>query len=211
MLFEASTVPTVSTTQTVNLLTSMLGIDQNSNSNGAGSKVVQGSETIAPTSVNIAESSDIDSSELSHTLVLKDRLEGGAHLLSLITIDSESLDSVGNFLTSMQTKLTEANNIPLNSPEYESKIAELQAIENQMSAFLGALFHKNEIDVELKSGDNSAAQSFLDFVNIFEDPTDQSSLVGQIASLEVNMLEFAEAAFALLRVFEDTLEPAQFS
>ena len=186
--------PTVSTTQTVNLLTSMLGIDQNSNSNGVGSTVVQGSETTAPTSVNIAESSDIASSELSHTLVLKDRLEGGAHLLSLVTIDSESLNSVGNFLTSMQTKLTEANNLQLNSPEYESKIAELQAIENQMSAFLGALFHKNEIDVELKSGDNSAAQSFLDFVNIFEDPTDQSSLVGQIASLEVNMLEFAEAA-----------------
>ena len=158
--------PTVSTTQTVNLLTSMLGIDQNSNSNGVGSKVVQGSETTAPTSVNIAESSDIDSSELSHTLVLKDRLEGGAHLLSLVTIDSESLDSVGNFLTSMQTKLTEANNLQLNSPEYESKIAELQVIENQMSTFLGALFHKNEIDVELKSGDNSAAQSFLDFVNI---------------------------------------------
>ena len=186
--------PTVSTTQTVNLLTSMLGIDQNSNSNGVGSKVMQGSETTAPTSVNMAESYDIDSSELSHTLVLKDRLEGGAHLLSLVTIDSESLDSVGNFLTSMQTKLTEANNLQLSSPEYESKIAELQAIESQMSAFLGALFHKNEIDVELKSGDNSAAQSFLDFVNIFEDPTDQSSLVGQIASLEVNMLEFAEAA-----------------
>ena len=73
--------PTVSTTQTVNLLTSMLGIDQNSNSNGVGSKVVQGSETTAPTSVNIADSFDIDSSELSHTLVLKDRLGGGAHLL----------------------------------------------------------------------------------------------------------------------------------
>ena len=186
--------PTVNTTQTVNLLTSMLGIDQNSNTNGVGSTVVQGSETTTSSSVNAAEAFDLASSELSHTLVLKDRLEGGAHLLSLITIDSESLDSVGNFLTSIQTKLTEANNLQLNSPEYESKIAELQAIENQMSAFLGALFHKNEIDVELKSGDNSAAQSFLDFVNIFEDPTDQSSLVGQIASLEVNMLEFAEAA-----------------
>ena len=172
----------------------MLGIDQNSNTNGVGSTVVQGSETTASSSVNAAEAFDLASSELSHTLVLKDRLEGGAHLLSLVTIDSESLDSVGNFLTSMQTKLTEANNLQLNSPEYESKVAELKALENQMSAFLGALFHKNEIDVELKSGDSSAAQSFLDFVNIFEDPTDQSSLVGQIASLEVNMLEFAEAA-----------------
>ena len=186
--------PTVNTTQTVNLLTSMLGIDQDANTNGVGSTVVQGSETTASSSVNAAEAFDLASSELSHTLVLKDRLEGGAHLLSLVTIDSESLDSVGNFLTSIQTKLTEANNLQLNSPEYETKVAELQAIENQMSAFLGALFHKNEIDVELKSGDSSSAQSFLDFVNIFEDPDDQSSLVGQIASLEVNMLEFARAA-----------------
>ncbi|MAU78058.1 MAG: hypothetical protein CMN48_03715 [SAR116 cluster bacterium] len=172
----------------------MLGIDQDANTNGVGSTVVQGSETTASSSVNAAEAFDLASSELSHTLVLKDRLEGGAHLLSLVTIDSESLDSVGNFLTSIQTKLTEANNLQLNSPEYETKVAELQAIENQMSAFLGALFHKNEIDVELKSGDSSSAQSFLDFVNIFEDPDDQSSLVGQIASLEVNMLEFARAA-----------------
>ena len=140
--------PTVNTTQTVNLLTSMLGIDQNSNTNGVGSMVVQGSETTASSSVNAAEAFDLASSELSHTLVLKDRLEGGAHLLSLVTIDSESLDSVGNFLTSIQTKLTEANNLQLNSPEYESKVAELQAIENQMLFLLWELsiFQRRKIN-----------------------------------------------------------------
>ena len=89
--------PTIKTPQTVNLLTSMLGIDQNSNTNGVGLTVVQGSETTASSSVNAAEAFDLASSELSHTLVLKDHLEGGAHLLSLVTIDSESLASVGYF------------------------------------------------------------------------------------------------------------------
>ena len=185
---------TVDTSQTVNLLASMLGVNQNSNSTGVNQSYVEGSSTSAATQVTAAQAVELGDTDISHTLVLKDRLEGGAHLLSMVSIDSEALSEVGNFLTSMQTKLAEANDLQTNSTEYENKVAELQTIENQMSAFLGALFHKNEIDVELKSGDDSAAQSFLDFVNIYENPNDQSSLVGQIASLEVNMLQFAEAA-----------------
>ena len=40
----------------------------------------------------------------------------------------------------------------------------------------------------------SRKRSFLDFVNIYENPSDENTLVSQIASVEVNMLEFAEAA-----------------
>ena len=76
--------PTINTTQTVNLLTSMLGIDQNSNTNGVGLTVAQGSETTASSSVNAAEAFDLASSELSHTLVLKDRLEEG-HIFFLLS------------------------------------------------------------------------------------------------------------------------------
>ena len=90
--------------------------------------------------------------------------------------------------------MSQANTVDSESEDYAEILRELETIENQMSAFLGALFHKSEIDVELKSGDNNATKSFLDFVNIYETPTDETSLVGQIASIEVNMLQFAEAA-----------------
>ena len=180
----------VNTTQTVNLLASMLGVEQNSTSIGVNSS----QRTGGPSFVEAAQAVELNDTDISHTLVLKDRLEGGAHLLSMVSIDDASLDTVGVYLSEIKTILSQANAFDPGSAEYAVKLDEIKSTENQMSSFLGALFHKSEIDVELKSGDNNATQSFLDFVNIYEDPTDETSLVGQIASVEVNMLEFAEAA-----------------
>ena len=74
--------------------------------------------------------------------MLKDRLEGGAHLLSMVSIDDGSLDTVGTYLNQMKTILSQANTLDFGSAEYTEKLEELETIENQMSAFLGALFHK---------------------------------------------------------------------
>ena len=185
---------TVASTQTVSLLASMLGVNQNTDSNGVNATSIEGTDISASSSVNVAEAVGLNSSELSHILVLKDRLEGGSHLLSMVSINENSLTTVGGFLTQIQAKLAEANSLDVNSVQYTEVVDEINDIENQMSSFLGALFHKNELDVELRSGDANSAQSFLDFVGIYEDPNDQNSIVSQIASVEVNMLEFAEAA-----------------
>ena len=175
-------------------MSSILGIQQNSHSDGINNTSIQGSESSNLTSTDVALSYELDSAELSHTLILKDRLEGGAHLLSMISVDNDSLETTGNFLTQIQTKLSEANSLDPLSSDYSDKIAEITTIENQMSAFIGSLFHKSELDVELRSGDSDSTQSFLDFINIYENPNDEGSLVGQIASIEVNMLQFVEAA-----------------
>ena len=180
----------VDTSQTVNRLASMLGVVQTSPGAGISSTQLAGT----PSTVGVAQAIELDGSDLSHTLILKDRLEGGAHLLSMVSIDDGSLYTVGTYLNQMKTILSQANTLDFVSAEYTEKLEELETIENQMSAFLGALFHKNELDVELKSGDDVAERSFLDFVNIYEDPSDENTLVSQIASVEVNMLEFAEAA-----------------
>ena len=185
---------TVASTQTVSLLASMLGVNQNTDNNGVNATSIEGTDISASSSVNVAEAVGLNSSELSHILVLKDRLEGGSHLLSMVSINENSLTTVGGFLTQIQAKLAEANSLDVNSVQYTEVADEINDIENQMSSFLGALFHKNELDVELRSGDANSAQSFLDFVGIYEDPNDQNSIVSQIASVEVNMLEFAEAA-----------------
>ena len=118
---------------------------------GVNSTFIQGTETTSST-VGIAQAVELNSEDLSHTLVLKDRLEG-AHLLSMVAIDDDSLTHIGTYLAQMQSKLSEANSLDSSSPEYGIKVSEIKIIENEMSAFLGALlFHKNELDVELRSG-----------------------------------------------------------
>ena len=79
-------------------------------------------------------------------------------MLSMVSIDDGSLDTIGTYLNQMKTILSQANTVDFGSAEYAEKLEELETIENQMSAFLGALFHKSEIDVELKSGDNVATE-----------------------------------------------------
>ena len=136
----------IDSSQTIQRLSSMLGIQQNSQSDGINNTSIQGSESSNLTSTGIALSYELDSAELSHTLILKDRLEGGAHLLSMISVDNDSLETMGNFLTQIQTKLSEANSLDPLSSDYSDKIAEITTIENQMSAFIGSLFHKSELD-----------------------------------------------------------------
>jgi len=142
----------------------MLGVDQNTTSIGVNSS----QRTGTPSSVEAAQAVELNDTDFSHTLVLKDRLQGGAHLLSMVSIDNTSLDTVGIYLNQMKTNLSQANTVDSESEDYAEILRELETIENQMSAFLGALFHKSEIDVELKSGDNNATKSFLDFINIYE-------------------------------------------
>ena len=91
----------LNTTQTVTRLASMLGVDQNTTSIGVNSS----QRTGTPSSVEAAQAVELNDTDLSHTLVLKDRLEGGAHLLSMVSVDNTSLDTIGIYLNQMKTKL----------------------------------------------------------------------------------------------------------
>ena len=79
----------INSTHTVNRLSSLLGIEQNSSGSGVNSTSIQGTETTSPSTVGIAQAVELNSEDLLHTLVLKDRLEGGAHLLSMVAIDDD--------------------------------------------------------------------------------------------------------------------------
>ena len=68
----------------------------------------------------------------------------------MVSIDDTSLDTIGVYLNQMKTNLSQANTVDSGSEEYAEILRELETIENQMSNFLGALFHKNEISVELR-------------------------------------------------------------
>ena len=77
----------------------MLGVEQNTTSIGVNSS----QRTGTPSSVEAAQAVELNDTDFSHTLVLKDRLEGGAHLLSMVSIDDTSLDTVGLLFNQMKT------------------------------------------------------------------------------------------------------------
>ena len=96
----------------------MLGVVQTSPGAGISSTQLAGT----PSTVGVAQAIELDGSDLSHTLILKDRLEGGAHLLSMVSIDDGSLDTVGTYLNQMKTILSQANTLDFVSAEYTEKM-----------------------------------------------------------------------------------------
>ena len=80
-----------------------------------------------------------------------------------------------------------------NTAEFVAASKRIESIETDMSSYVGALFHKGELEFELHSGDANSTKTFLDFINLYDNPDDQTSLSGQIAALEVDMVTLSHA------------------
>ncbi len=182
----------VYTTQTVNMLANALGVSNNTGSNIAVSKSVSGDSTSITSSIATIQA-DMGDAEFAHRLILKDRLEGGAHIMSMVTITNDTLGQITEYLKQTQDNLGLLSNVIADSDEYNSVLAAIDEIELEMSSYLGSLFHKGTLDFELNSGDPTAAPSFLDFINLYEDPSNPATLKGQIAALEVDMVTLSHA------------------
>ena len=183
---------TVYTTQTVNMLANALGVSNNAGSTIATSKSSEGDATSITSSV-AADQSNMENVAFAHRLILKDRLEGGAHIMSMVTITNDTLTQVTEYLKQTQDNLGLLSDFAAGSDEYNAVLAAIDDIELEMSSYLGGLFHKGTLDFELNSGDANSAPSFLDFINLYEDPDNPATLKGQIAALEVDMVTFSHA------------------
>ena len=82
----------------------------------------------------------------------------------MVSINENSLTTVGGYLTQIQAKLAEANSLDINSVQYTEVVDDINDIENQMSSFLGALFHKNELDVLVQEQSQQAVELVIDQV-----------------------------------------------
>ena len=183
---------TVYTTQTVNMLANALGVSNNAGSTIATSKSSEGDATSITSSV-AADQSNMENVAFAHRLILKDRLEGGAHIMSMVTITNDTLTQITEYLKQTQDNLGLLSDFAAGSDEYNAVLSAIDDIELEMSSYLGGLFHKGTLDFELNSGDANSAPTFLDFINLYEDPDNPATLKGQIAALEVDMVTFSHA------------------
>ena len=182
----------VSTSQTVNIIANSLGVNVDSSDQLSSVKSVNGSvENV--TTVRTAEQVQLSDSNISHTLIFKDRLEGGANIMTMGTVSDAALAEITNYLTQIKTELEVLANYSENTAEFVAASKRIELIETDMSSYVGALFHKGELEFELHSGDANSTKTFLDFINLYDNPDDQTSLSGQIAALEVDMVTLSHA------------------
>lgn len=135
-----------------------------------------------------------ESATTSRVLLLKDRLEEGAHLMTTISVSEETLDAITGYLGEIQTLLSNIEGLSPDSASYQSLRDQIQAKELEMSQYIGSQYHKDAFDVSLRGGNADSLETFLEFANLYEDPDTQSNLLGQVTMIEVEMLEMIEAA-----------------
>ena len=86
----------LSTSQTVNIIANALGVNVDSSEQFASEKSVNGPvENL--TTVRAAEQVQLSDSNISHTLIFKDRLEGGANIMTMGTVSDAALSEISNY------------------------------------------------------------------------------------------------------------------
>ena len=70
------------------------------------------------TTVRAAEQVQLSDSNINHTLIFKDRLEGGANIMTMGTVSDAALAEITNYLTQIKTELEVLANYSENAAEF---------------------------------------------------------------------------------------------
>ena len=134
--------------------------------------------------------------ETNHFLMLKDNINEAGYLFSSVSVTTSNLSKIGDYLAKMKENVEQRQSIELNTDEYSALLIEHQTIENEMSAFIGELFHSGAFDIQhqlAKEGTVINQESLIEFVNIYENPETRETLLGTIAAIEVDFASLLEA------------------
>ena len=181
---------TVSTSQTVNTIANSLGVSVDSSDQLSSAKSVNGSVKNL-TTVRAADQAQLSASSISHTLIFKDRLEGGANIMTMGTVSDAALAEITNYLTQIKSELEVLANHSEDTEEFAAANKRIESIETNMSTYVGALFHKGELEFELHSGNANSTKTFLDFINLYDNPDDQTSLQSDSSIIDMVTLSHA--------------------
>ena len=134
--------------------------------------------------------------ETNHFLMLKDNINEAGYLFSSVSVTTDNLSKIGDYLAKMKENVEQRQSLELDTDEYSALLIEHQTIENEMSAFIGELFHSGAFDIQhqlAKEGTTINQDSIIEFVNIYESPETRETLLGTIAAIEVDFASLLEA------------------
>lgn len=125
-----------------------------------------------------------------HTLFIRDTLQTGGYMYGAISLYSQQLDQLSGFLVQIRDKEVAIAAETAGSAAHTQLTAEKQVLEEDMSAFIGGQIHNNELKLIAGYDPNPSVSSFMDVLNIYENPSDTNSdIAGMISTIEVDLME----------------------
>ena len=71
--------------------------------------------------------------ETNHFLMLKDNINEAGYLFSSVSVTTDNLSKIGDYLAKMKENVEQRQSLELDTDEYSALLIEHQTIENEMS------------------------------------------------------------------------------
>ena len=157
----------------------------------------ENTQAVSPNSTSELLSKAVSSLDLSGaeygTLLLKDKLHDQAYAYSLVTIKQEHLSSLNTHIRNVQHVVDQIQATDRSDTEtYSTLVDELAYREDQLSLFIGSLFHTNELNLSAIVNPNLGGNTQNETINIYDSNLPSPSVIGEIAAIEVNFYKIFE-------------------
>ena len=157
----------------------------------------ENTQSVSPNSASEFLSQAVSSLDLSGaeygTLLLKDKLHDQAFAYSVVTVKQQHLSSLNTRIQNVQDVVDQlAVTDPSETEAYAALVEELADREDQLSLFIGTLFHSNELGLAAIVNPNLGGNAQNEIINVYSNDQVGSDAIGQIAAIEVNFSKIFE-------------------
>ena len=154
-------------------------------------------QSVSPSAASEFLSKAVSSLDLSGaeygTFLLKDKLHDQAYAYSVVTVKQQHLSSLNTKIQNVQEVVDQLQVIDRADTEaYANLVEELADREDQLSSFIGSLFHSNEFTTAAIINPNLGGGKQNDIINIYDQNSPSNELIGEIAAIEVNFYKIFE-------------------
>ena len=157
----------------------------------------ENTQSVSPNSTSEILSQTVSSLDLSGaeygTLLLKDKLHDQALAYSVVTVKQQHLSSLNTHIQNVQYVVDQlAVTDPTEIEAHTALVEELANREDQLSRFIGTLFHSNEFNMSAIINPNLGGDAQNETINIYDSQAPNTSIIGEIVAIEVNFSKIFE-------------------
>ncbi|NBT41809.1 MAG: hypothetical protein EBT20_15310, partial [Alphaproteobacteria bacterium] len=125
-------------------------------------------------------------------LLLKDNINSIGYQYAAVSLTDSQWALVASNLRQSKELYEEVQGLDALETIRRGEIAKsIEDLEKERSKYIGSLFHANELDIQTHNPGNLSKSKYAEVINIYSDALSKQSVVGEIAAIEVDMLEVA--------------------
>ena len=157
----------------------------------------ENTQSVSPNSTSEILSQAVSSLDLSGaeygTLLLKDKLHDQTLAYSVVTVKQQHLSSLNTHIQNVQDVVDQlAASDRSETVAHAALVEELADREDQLSRFVGTLFHSNDLNLAALVNPNLGENAQNEIINVYANDEVGSDVIGQIAAIEVNFSKVFE-------------------